>query len=310
MWTCARLAIGAAILVVLVAKLGTGPFMDGLRLTSPWSLAAATAITGLTTLCCAWRWRLVAVSLGVPVTPRAAVAACYRSQFLNATLPGGILGDVHRAVSHGRDAGEVGPSVRSVAWERSLGQTVQVALTGLVVLALPSPLRAHVPETAAVCVMVLGTGVVLAALLPRRLVRAVVSDLRLILGTGHARMRIVIASLVAAAGHLVIFVIAARATGTTVTLGRILPLAAVVLLASAVPTNIAGWGPREGVAAWAFAAAGLGATAGVTTAVVYGVMALVASLPGVIVLLAARRRRVDGRARRAPVARVAEASHG
>jgi hypothetical protein len=310
MWTCARLGIGAAILAVLVAKLGTGPFMDGLRLTSAWSLAAATAITALTTLCCAWRWRLVAGSLGVQVAPGTAVAACYRSQFLNSTLPGGVLGDVHRAVRHGRGAGEIGPSLRSVAWERTLGQTVQVALTGLVVLALPSPLRAHIPAIAGVCMVVLAAGLMLAALLPRRLVRAVVSDLRLILSTGHARIRIATASLVTAAGHLVIFVIAARATGITVTPGRMLPLAAVVLLASAVPTNIAGWGLREGVAAWAFAAAGLGATAGVTTAVVYGVMALVASMPGAIVLLAGRHRPSTGRARPAPVPRVVEAAHG
>ena len=42
------------------------------------------------------------------------------------------------------------------------------------------------------------------------------------------------------------------------------------------------------MAAWAFAAAGLGAATGVATAVAYGAMVLVASLPGVVVLLAAR----------------------
>lgn len=51
--------------------------------------------------------------------------------------------------------------------------------------------------------------------------------------------------------------------------------------------SVAGWGPREGVAAWAFGMAGLGAAAGVTASVVYGVMALVATLPGAVVLLAA-----------------------
>ena len=66
----------------------------------------------------------------------------------------------------------------------------------------------------------------------------------------------------------------------------------------AVPMNIAGWGPREGVAAWAFGAAGLGAAQGVATAVVYGVMVLVASLPGAVVLVAAwlRRSAAAGRA--------------
>jgi hypothetical protein len=45
------------------------------------------------------------------------------------------------------------------------------------------------------------------------------------------------------------------------------------------------------MAAWAFAVAGLGAGLGVTTAVVYGVLVLVASLPGAVVLLADARRR-------------------
>jgi glycosyltransferase 2 family protein len=44
------------------------------------------------------------------------------------------------------------------------------------------------------------------------------------------------------------------------------------------------------VTAWAFAAAGLGASLGVTTAVVYAVMVFVASLPGAAVLVAAEIR--------------------
>ena len=63
-----------------------------------------------------------------------------------------------------------------------------------------------------------------------------------------------------------------------------LPLAMVVLLAMSVPTNIGGWGPREGVAAWLFAAAGLGAAQGLGVAAVYGVLVLAASLPGAAVL--------------------------
>ena len=71
----------------------------------------------------------------------------------------------------------------------------------------------------------------------------------------------------------------------TAPLSELLPLALLVLAAAALP-NIGGWGPREGVAAWAFAAAGIGASLGVATGVVYGVMVFVASLPGAVVLLA------------------------
>jgi hypothetical protein len=57
-----------------------------------------------------------------------------------------------------------------------------------------------------------------------------------------------------------------------------------------LPANVGGFGPREGAAAWAFGAAGLTATQGVATAVVYGALVLVSSLPGAAVLVARRIR--------------------
>ena len=280
-WAWIRLALGAGILGVLVWRLGADPFLDGLRLTSPWALSAAIVITALTTLCCAWRWSVVARALGADVPVAEAVPAYYRSQFLNATLPGGVLGDVHRGVSHGRDIGSLGLGLRSVVWERGLGQVVQVVLSVLLLLALPSPMR----PTATVIAVI---GVV--ACLVLAMIRRAPRDLRLILRTPRSGLSIVLASAAAAAGHTLIFLIAAETAGAHASLAVLLPVALVVLLASAVPTNIAGWGPREGAAAWAFGAAGLTAAQGVTTAVVYGVMALVATLPGALVLIAGRRR--------------------
>jgi hypothetical protein len=93
------------------------------------------------------------------------------------------------------------------------------------------------------------------------------------------------ASALVAAGHVATFVIAAHAAGVTASPGRLVPLALLILLAAALP-NVGGWGPREGVTAWAFAAVGLGASRGVATAVVYGVLVFVATLPGAAVLVA------------------------
>jgi uncharacterized membrane protein YbhN (UPF0104 family) len=271
---------------VLVWRVGTGPFVEGLRQTTAWSLLVAIVVTAGATVCCAWRWRAVAARLGIHLDLHRAVAAVYRAQFLNATLPGGVLGDVDRAVGHGRSSGAVGASVRSVVWERVVGQVVQVVLTLAILVAVPSGLRG--PGLAVVALVAL-TGVVLAGLvaLPRVRVLPLVLDLRLVLGS-PARTGMVVASALAVAGHLGVFVLAAHVAGVAAPVPTLLPLAAVVLLASAVPANVAGWGPREGVAAWAFSAAGLGASAGLTTAVVYGVMALVATLPGALVLLGRR----------------------
>ena len=118
---------------------------------------------------------------------------------------------------------------------------------------------------------------------------AAVRELREGLLARRAWPAVALASVLVVAGHAVTFLIAARAAGVTAPPSQMLPLALLVLLAGTLP-NVGGWGPREGVTAWAFAAAGLGASLGVATAVVYGVMVFVASLPGAAVLVVLARR--------------------
>jgi len=292
-WWWARLAAAAGTLAVLVWRLGTSPFIDGLRTVDGGVLAAASGLAVLTTVCCAWRWRIVARGLGMDLPLGTAVAAYYRSVFLNMTLPGGVVGDVHRGIRHGRDTSDVGRALRAVAWERSAGQVVQVVVGVAVLLLLPSPVRAAMPLVA-LGLLAAAAGIALAARVRppigrsrwARLRGAAARDVRDGLLARRAWPAIALASGVVVAGHAVTFLIAARTAGVTAPPSRILPLALLVMLAGVLP-NVGGWGPREGMAAWAFAAAGLGASRGVTTAVVYGVMVFVASLPGAVVLIAA-----------------------
>ncbi|MYS71346.1 UPF0104 family protein, partial [Streptomyces sp. SID5926] len=99
---------------------------------------------------------------------------------------------------------------------------------------------------------------------------------------------IALSSAVVLAGHLTMFVLAARVADSAASVAELTPLAVLALLAMGLPLNVGGWGPREGVTAWAFGAAGLGAGTGLGVAVVYGVLSLVASLPGVAVLVGRR----------------------
>ena len=86
----ARLAGAAAILAVLVWRLGTGPFLDGdPRGRRPVPSRRRPASRSLTTVCCAWRWRSWPAA-SASTAAAAAVAAYYRSQFLNMMLPGGV----------------------------------------------------------------------------------------------------------------------------------------------------------------------------------------------------------------------------
>lgn len=306
-WSWARILGGAGILAFLLWRLGTGAFLDGLRVIDGPALAMAFGIGVVTTMFSAWRWCLVARGLGLRLSFPAAVADYYKALFLNAALPGGVLGDVDRAVQHGRDEGDVAKSVRAVVLERTAGQLVLLGVGVTVLLTVPSPVLTVLQRHGATVVVVVASlalaGVLL--LVACRQLRQGGSRVAAAVRTGATEIRtgllarrnwpgVTLASVIVLAGHLATFVVAARAAGSSASLTRLAPLMLLALLAMSLPLNVGGWGPREAVTAWAFGAAGLSATQGLTTAVVYGVFAFVAALPGAVVLLAraAARMRV------------------
>lgn len=292
-WAWGRRVGPALVLGVVVWRLGTGPFIDGLRTVNGPALAAAAGLVALTTVCSAWRWKIVAGGLGIDLSLPTAVAAYYRALFLNVILPGGIVGDVHRGVSQGREVSDVGRGLRSVAWERFAGTAVQLVLTVGVLLALPSPVHPFMPLLV-IAVAVVAFGVVLVARTRAdgaesawtRVRNRLRGDIQGRLLARTSWLGIAVASALAVGGHAATFLLAARTAGTTAPLLQLLPIALIALWAGVLP-SVGGWGPREGLTAWVFGAAGLGAGRGVATAVVYGVMILVACLPGAAILVVA-----------------------
>lgn len=318
---------GTAVLAVLVWRLGTGAFLDGLRRIDAPTVLAALGIGLVTTVFSAWRWALVARGLRIRLPLGGAVADYYRALFLNAALPGGVLGDVHRAVRHGQSAGDLGRGVRAVVLERAAGQVALMGVGVAVLLTMPSPVLAGARRLAPlVALALLGALAVVLALrmnrtpeeptlprqalprralprrtlarraLPRRTPARRAPALRAVLGEAREGLLsrrnlpgVAGSSVVVLAGHLAMFVLAARVAGSGASVAVLTPLAVLALLAMGLPLNVGGWGPREGVTAWAFGAAGLGAGTGLGVAVVYGVLSLAASLPGAVVLVARRR---------------------
>jgi len=302
-----------AVVVALLVRFGGGPLLAALRSLHPWVLMTGLAVTAGGTLCAAYRWRQIATALAVPVGWRRAVGAYYGSQLLNSTLPGGVLGDLHRGLRHGQDGHPLGRSLRSVAWERALGQAISVLVTATVLLAVPSPLQPRPVVTALVALAAAALACLAAGVRARRLdagVRArrrrrhprprrrmittVRQDWQAIAHPPGALLRSALASVATLACTVALFVLSAVAIDPGLLTGRLLPVALVVLLVGALPINVAGWGPREGAAAWAFAAAGWDAEQGLSVSVVFGVLALVGTLPGVVVLVTRRRRASHG----------------
>ncbi|OLT30665.1 dolichol-P-glucose synthetase-like protein [Nocardiopsis sp. CNR-923] len=298
-----RSLAGAAILAGVVWWFPAAAFTSAFAVVDASAVLVALGVGAYTTVLSAARWWVVARGVGLRLPFARAVGDYYRAVFLNAVLPAGVLGDVHRAVSHGRYAGDVGRGVRAVVLERVAGQVV-LAVTGAALLfALPAALfgpglRA-VGVSAGVIVAaaaLVGAGLVLGRRRrPRwwRVLRDTAVDARA--GVLARGAEVVGLSVAALAGHVGLFVFSASVAGVSAPVAQVVPLVVLSLLAMSLPVNVGGWGPREAVTALAFGAAGLGAEQGVTASVVYGLLALVSGLPGAAVIVVRLvGRRVQG----------------
>ncbi|MCG8925290.1 lysylphosphatidylglycerol synthase transmembrane domain-containing protein [Lentzea sp. CC55] len=295
-WPWLRLVLAAGILLALGLRLGTGAFVDGLRAIDAFSVAAALAIGFVTTVLSAGRWVLVARRLGLPLTLRTAVGDYYRAQLVNAVLPAGVLGDVHRAVNHGRESGDIGRGVRAVFFERFAGQMVLIGIGLAVLLTHPAPGLGPAPDPTTAALVLAGLVVAVVAgwrvkPVRRALVTTLADGIRLL--SLKIWPAVVALSAAAVAGYVALFLVAARAAGSDATTTQLAPVVVLALLIMAIPVNIGGFGPREAFLAVAFGAAGLGAQHGFTTGIVYGVLALIAALPGAVVLFLSRRAKTE-----------------
>jgi len=281
-----RHVVGAGVLVGVIAQVGTGPFLQGVLSLDGPTVGAALILAAVATVAASWRWRLIALRLGVPLSLPTAVGMYYQSQFLNTILPGGIIGDIRRAVGSGPKGTSVKPAARSVAVERISGQVVQLVLALMVLACFGTEFEGYLLPALAI-----GFGTVVAAhaatmassARARTVLLREAHELRAGLGSLRTSLQVVIASVIVICCHVATFTIATLAVGARMPGVRMLALALVILLGASIPLNIGGWGPREGIAAWAFALAGCGASAGVAASTLFGVLSIISIAPGALV---------------------------
>ncbi|WP_157958836.1 lysylphosphatidylglycerol synthase transmembrane domain-containing protein [Salinicola sp. RZ23] len=312
-----RLGITLALLATLAWQLNTGEILARLGTLSPLWVAAGIALSLPQVVISAWRWRLTARYVGIALPWPRALREYYLATFLNQILPGGVMGDATRAWRHGSraDAGQRGAAIRAVIIERASGQ-IALVLVALIPLAAAAPLRDAIVTSlsaaqsgwpwAIAAAALLGLVAVIGLRHPA-LSRALASlgqDLRQALLGSRVWPRQLLSSLLVVATYVAVFLCAARALELPRSLGVLLPLIPPLLLAMAIPLSVAGWGLREGAAALIWPLAGLPAQEGVTLSITYGLLILLGSLPGALVLARdhwAERRR-PGAVKRAAVA--------
>jgi len=235
------------------------------------------------------RWCFTARRMGIDLPVGVAAREYYISILINQVVPGGVVGDVGRAVHAGRRNPEArGAAARSVVLERVSGQISLwlVVLVGLVVWGAQAGVR-----VALVVVAVVFTVVLLATLFVRipAVARGRVGKLWS-LGVAEAREAFVHRgawvtqlglSLLSVAVLVVMYAACVEAVGATLRVSQLVFIAPTLLALTTLPLSVGGWGVREAASALLFEIAGLDPAAGVAASAAFGAVNLVAALPGV-----------------------------
>ncbi len=291
--------ISAALLGAVALWVNPGEVAREVQRLSPMWMALALAISVLQVMLSAWRWKFTADLVGVPLRYGYALREYYLALLVNQLLPGGVLGDAGRAHRHATQSASKGGAWRAVLLERASGQGAVALLVILALCASPLWHRALGPTgflllAGGVITMTLGGGAFAFWLSQTRTFELPAwcatfgRDIRRSLLKRGVWYWQLASSLAIVMSYGLVMVCAARAIGIEQSTWSILALTPPLLLAMLVPLSIAGWGLREGTAAAVWLWVGLPSAQGVAISLAYGVLVMLASLPGIWVALGQR----------------------
>lgn len=287
-----KAAVTGGLIWLLMRGFDTGEAIHRLGQLSPWLAPAVLTLLVAVSALAAWRWtilmRLFGASLGFWTTLR----LIFEGQFFNQTLPSTIGGDgirMYRAARLGIPAGE---AINGVILDRVVGLG-----SLLLMVAMVQPLFAdRIHDTAmrlGFAAVLLAGGLGIAGLLCFGWMPAFVRRWRLgawAADLSAAARRMVAAPKVILPVVAISLTIHALVVVTVWLIGRglALPLGFVdclvfvpaILLLSAVPVSIAGWGVREGMMVTAFGMVGVSQSGSLTLSILFGFAMVAIGLPG------------------------------
>jgi uncharacterized membrane protein YbhN (UPF0104 family) len=293
-WGVAQLAATLALLIWAYRRVDLSQ-LASTRLAPAWLLLAVASVAPAYAAA-ALRWSFTARRMGVPLSYRHALREVYLAGFLNSVLPTGLAGDVLRVARHARAGSSAEPSYEraflSALLERFAGQV----LLWLFLLAslCQWPLARLWPYLPWLSFPLLLAGGLAFAYFRRRIRRAsagadgaLLSDARrALLGADALCVHVVTSSVVLAACTLG-FACSAKAVLVQLGFLDLLRIVPPLLLASALPLSIGGFGVRETLSGLLYAENGLAAQSGSVAASIYGLAYVAASAPVALYVLLA-----------------------
>jgi hypothetical protein len=281
---------------VILWDISIQDLLQSVRVSQPIFLLAGLALAALAFVLVALRWRVLAGWLGLAISTRLAVRALFIGAFGGQVLPSGLGTDVLRGWLVARHTVAIRRVVASLVADRLVAlfaACLVLALSGLGEKRSSLPIPDLLAPAAAIA-----TGAVLIAFVlwcsgsyklgVRLGVPVPLREIGTMDGVALRAKPILLATAIALAvqaAAVVIAALTARAYAVDASLDLWVSVIPLCVIAGAVPISINGWGVREATMIVLVAPAGIAAADALLVSATLGILNIVASLPGGVLML-------------------------
>ena len=244
----------------------------------------------------AYRWKYISKYTNLNISFINSIKYYYISTFMNNILPGGIMGDIFRIYHHVDDKKEIfriGRSFQSVVYERLSGQLM---LLSFFILSLGLYFIIHQKYIAFsyLFLPLIAAFYFLKYIFNNKLRKYIrtkhYGNNFLTVFTGEVFWRHTVLSFFVMMSYIFIYIISAVSLGVSIDYFSFLVFTPIILFSMTLPVSIGGWGVREFAALLISFLLGLSASLSISVAIMYGILNLICSLPGLYFLVRLKSR--------------------
>jgi len=300
-----KILITAAILTIIARSIDLSTVLSVVKNMQPKYLILALAMQLISAFLAAYRWYLIMRRLNFSEGAVFYLKSYLKGSFFNQALPGGIGGDAYRVLECASLGSGKKAAFYGVLLDRIFGLVGLLLLNLLANIAYPNLLPT--PIFIILNAIALGgiTAVIIFALLGKidglakpkftRHLHEISADMRRVYHDPKAiGLHSVISILIHLVSMLAIYFIGIG-VGLNYSLLTFLVLVPPVILLTIAPISLAGWGVREGGMIGLFLLIGADKNLVLSMSVLYGIVLLAASLPGLYLFLMSKQKKSESR---------------
>jgi len=304
----AKILVSLALFVLIFRAVDFREVLEVVRSLNPWLLVPALGLQILSALVAALRWYMIMHALQFGEKPGFYVRSYFKGTFFNQALPTSIGGDALRVLEVAKVGGGKREAFYGVFIDRIVGLLGLLLLNLIAITINPIFLENNPAVHYAIIAMALFgfTGVFVLTLLGdvkwlannrvTRLAHDLSHRIRTVYRTGRT---ITIQTALSVVIHLLSMMtvyLIGRSIGLDYNLLIYLVVVPPVILLTIVPISLAGWGVRETGMIGLFLLIGAQKAAVLSMSLIYGLMLVAASMPGLYFFLIARQRNSGSKA--------------